>query len=497
MRCRKLIFGLLLIALFGPNGTSQQNHSLFFMHYLPESNLLNPAIPITCKWYVGIPALSSIHMNYGNSSFTYNQLFSSSGSGTYEADINKVVNQLHWRNFIGSEFHTQLFALGYRRGEYSFMFTITEKNNTPVFYPREAIMLLWGGNTQFEGETASLRGTGVYFNHYREYALSVSKLTKEGILIGGRAKLLFGKLNISPSLMNIALQTDETTFNLDFSGDLKVRTSLPIIVENDGNSIGNIQYNDAVNPMSLALNRKNPGGAIDLGIIYPYSDKIQLSVSLIDLGVIRWGSNLNTFNGSGEFQYTGFIGDSLNSETYFDNLLNAFSDSMQLNATPDKYWTVLPPRIIAGGTYKLRDDLKAGVQGEAIFHRSKIIPSATISAHYEPFDALQVMASYTVQYYSLKNFGFGIVVGRNPLQFYAISDNLIGNIWPLTTRNLNLRFGLNINLGCREKQKESVPGGKGMLQGNCYWLEKSIQKEKKKQDARGKNQVKKRKDSRQ
>lgn len=483
MKCRKLFISMLLIMLSTSIGRSQQNHSLFFMHNLAESIQLNPAVPISCKWYVGIPVLSSVHMNYGNSSFTYNQLFSNTGNGNYEADINKVVNQLHWRNYIGTEFHSQLFALGYRRGDYSFMFTITEKNNTPVFYPREAIMLLWGGNTQFEGQSASLKGTGIYFNHYREYALSVSKLTKDGIFIGGRAKLLFGKLNISPSSMNIALETDETTFNLDFSGDLKVRTSLPIIVENDGNTIGDIQYNDAVSPMLLALNRKNPGGAIDLGLIYPYSDKIQLSASVIDLGVIRWGSNLNTFNGSGEFQYTGFIGDSLNPETYFENLLNTLSDSMQINATPEKYWTVLPPRVLAGGTYKIRNNLKAGIQGEAIFHRSKILPSATISAHYEPFDALLFMASYTLQYYSLKNLGFGVVVGSSPLQFYAISDNLIGNIWPLTTRNINLRFGLNINLGCREKQKESSVGGKGMLQGNCYWLEKSIQK---KQNKKGK-----------
>lgn len=459
---------------------AQQNHSLFFMHYLPESNLLNPAVPISCKWYAGIPVLSSTHLNYGNSSFTYNQLFTATGNGLYEATIDNVVNQLHRRNYFGSELHTQLFALGYRSGDYSFMFTITEKNNLPVTYPKKAIMLLWGGNRQFEGESASLKGSGAYLNHYREYAVSASKYTNDGIYIGARAKLLFGKFNVSPKSTDISLTTDETTFNLFFEGDLKVRTSLPIIVEPRENDIGEITYNDALSPMELIFNRKNPGFALDFGIIYPFSDKIELSASLIDLGFIRWGSNLNTFKGEGEFAYEGFLSDTIEPESYFNHLINSFTDSMEIDVTQEKYTTFLPPRIIAGGTYEITNTLKAGVQGEVLVHKSKIIPSATVSAHYNPVNSLQLMASYTVQHYSLKNLGLGIVVGRNPLQFYAISDNLIGNIWPMSTRNINLRFGLNINLGCNIREEK--PGGKGMLSGNCYWLEKSIQKNKHKED---------------
>lgn len=484
------ISAILVFAMFCSKSLSQQNHSLFFMHYLPESNLLNPSVPITCKWYVGIPVLSSTHVNYGNSSFSYKQIFAAAEDGTYNADIDKVVNQMHWRNYIGTEVHTQLFALGYREGDYSFMFTITEKNNLPVMYPKEAIMLLWEGNGQFIGESASLKGAGVYFNHYREYAVSASKYTDGGAYIGARAKLLFGKLNISPQSTDISLTTDETTFNLLFNGDLKVRTSLPIIVEENDSTIEDITYDDGISPLSLAMNRKNPGFAVDLGIVYPYSDKVELSASVLDLGFIRWRSHLNTFNGSGEFAYEGFINDTTDPESYLSNLQNAFIDSMNIDVSEDKYTTFLSPRIIAGGTYQVNSKLKAGVQGEAIIHRSKIIPSATLSAHYSPYETLQLMASYTVQYYSFKTLGLGFVVGRDPLQFYMISDNVIGTIWPMTTRNINLRFGLNINLGCNIKEQK--PGGKGMLQGNCYWLEKSIQKNNKRREKlEGKKQKKK------
>jgi len=89
------------------------------------------------------------------------------------------------------------------------------------------------------------------------------------------------------------------------------------------------------------------------------------------------------------------------------------------------------------------------------------------------------MASYTIQYRTLRNFGLGFVFGRSPVQFYIVSDNAAGFIWPLSTRNINLRFGLNINLGCNERIEQRT--GHGALQGNCYWLEKSIQKNYEKQ----------------
>ncbi len=490
MKFRKIqILTILLLPIIFGSSFAQQNHSLFFMHHLPESNLLNPAVPIPCKWYIGIPVLSSTHFNYGNSSFTYNQLFTTSGNGTYEATIDNVVKQLHRRNYIGTELHTQLFALGYRTGDYSFMFTITEKNNLSITYPKKAIMLLWNGNSQFAGESASFKGTGVFLNHYREYAFSASKYSKDGIYFGARAKLLFGKLNVSPQTTDISLTTDETTFNLLFEGDLNVRSSLPINIESNNNRVGDVAYNDAVSPMSLIFNRKNPGFAMDFGIIYPFTENIEISASLLDLGFIRWRSNLNTIEGNGEFAYEGFLIDTVNPDSYFNDLINSFADSMEVNVSHEKYTTFLPPRIIIGGSYELTNSIKAGVQSEIIIHKSKIIPSATISAHYNPANSLQLMASYTIQYYSLKTLGLGFVVGRNPVQFYMISDNVLGAIWPMSTRNINLRFGLNINLGCKIKE-EKPGGGKGMLSGNCYWLEKSIQKNKQKEDRKKDNKGK-------
>jgi hypothetical protein len=436
---------------------------------------MNPAVPITCKWYIGIPVLSSVHANYGNSGFSYKNVFSTSAEGSYQVDIDQLVRGLHNRNYIGTEIHTQLLAIGYRQNNYSFVFTITEKDNLTVTYPKKVIQLAWDGNTQFEGEEISFKGTGTYYTHYREFALAISEHKKDGLYYGLRAKLLFGKLNISPRSTDISMYTDENTFNLAFQGDVKVHSSAPLIVETDNGQVSNISVNEGADIMSLIFNRKNPGFAIDAGIIYPYSEKLELSASIIDLGFIRWRSNLNTFTGNGQYDYEGPLNDTLNtSNTYWNEIENAFLDSINLVTSQKKYTTFLPPRIIGAANYTFSNKLKVGAQSEVIFHRSKILPSLTLSSNYNLFRHTYVMASYTVQYNTLRNLGLGLTFGRNPLQFYVISDNAAGFVWPLSSRNFNLRFGLNINLGCNIKTKGSPKHG--ALQGNCYWLEKEIQK---------------------
>ncbi len=457
----------------------QQNHNLYFQHYLAESNLLNPAVPISCRWYIGLPVLSSFHVNYGNSSFAYKQLLNKVSTGSYTADIDGAVNRLHFRNYLGTEVHAQLLALGYRRGNYSFMFTLTEKNNLPFIYPKQPIELAWYGNSLFEGENAGFKGMGIFFNHYREYALSFSKLNSSGIYFGGRAKLLFGKLNVTTRTTNINLLTDETSFALDFSGDLLVHTSMPVIVDTSQGLINGITYDESTSIIDLALNRKNPGFGIDLGIIYPISDQIELSASIIDLGFIRWRSNLNSFGGEGNFVFNGVLWDSISSANYVDHLRESFIDSMQMTVSEQKYTSMLSTRLLAGGTYQLNDKISMGLHGEALLYRTKLIPSATYSVLYNPIGNIRLIGSYTLQYYSLKSIGLGISVGKGPVQAYIMSDNVPGTIWLMSSRNINLRFGLNINLGCNVKSKEAgktIGSGKGQVPGNCFWAEKQLQK---------------------
>ena len=60
----------LVISLAPFTTSAQQSNTLFFMHSLPEANYVNPAVQIECGIFVGLPLVSSFHMNIANSGFS-------------------------------------------------------------------------------------------------------------------------------------------------------------------------------------------------------------------------------------------------------------------------------------------------------------------------------------------------------------------------------------------------------------------------------------------
>jgi hypothetical protein len=477
-RTLPLIFFSLTTCIF-----SQQNQQLYLMHYLPESNFLNPAVQTECKWFIGLPVISSIHFNYANSALSYKSVFAKGSDGAYHpetAKIDKTVRLLGRRSFIGAEFHTTLFALGYRHDYDYFNFSIIEKINAPATFPREPILLAWKGNSQFEGENARFKGTASYATYYREYALGYSTLNRNGNFSGIKAKLLFGKLNISNPPTKVSLYTDKNTFDLTLSGEATANISAPVIITQNGNRINGYEIDHSKSISQLLLNRKNWGVAFDLGIIHEYSDKITLSASILDVGFIRWRSNITNAGIFGNYNYQGIPFDSINASNFFDNLLNSYNDSIQYIVTHNAYTTVLPIKIYGGANYIVSEKLNAHLVLSGVWYQTKLLTAATLGLDYNPFRNFHLVGSYSLMYRSFKIVGLGLSMGKGPVQFYAITDNVFGFIWPLSTRNINLRFGLNINLGCNIRKSSENARAKSSIEDACKVFDKSERWNKKK-----------------
>ena len=202
---------------------AQQDHTLFFMHNLPESNLVNPAVPIKCKVYIGIPGLSSVHANYNNNSFTVSEMF-------YPQRVNdsllinpeNIVSKIRKNAFASDEVHATLFTAGYRWNDFYLNFSVSEKQNFYTMAPGDMVRLAWDGNTQFRGQQMNLTGLRVSGSHYREYALGGSKQINEALRIGLKTKLLFGKGNVSTAVLldcSWVLVPSQRTFRDAVRGD--------------------------------------------------------------------------------------------------------------------------------------------------------------------------------------------------------------------------------------------------------------------------------------
>jgi hypothetical protein len=471
------------------NSYSQQNNTFYLMHDLPQSNLLNPAVQIKCKWYVGIPLLASTQLNYSNSTFSFNELFSTS-SGSASLDIDNFYNNIRKTNLISSEVHLDLISIGYRRDDYYITFNIAEKINAAVTYPGSILELAWKGNTQFLGETEKFNNLRTHTTYYREYALGVSKVWDAYNIFGVRAKLLFGKANIYSGKSEMSLYTDPNTFNLEVQGDININSSFPITVNQDvDGNISGITMGE-IDPLNFLMNGKNKGFALDLGWIHKYSEDLTFSASLLDLGFIRWQTDVTNIHLSGSFDYSGVgLGTGFEDTEYILDIRDSLVNSFDQTVTQENYYSWLPTQIFLGGMYQYRPKLGIGVVNRNVIYRNKLHSSLTLSANTTLWNKFSGSLSWSYLNNTYKNVGLALAWHGRGLQFHAVSDNVLGFFKPLDARNLNLRFGFGFGLmlGCPKNKKEELKMSNDyspMNKGNCYWVEdlqKKYKKKKKKQ----------------
>lgn len=465
---------------------SQQNNTFYLMHDLPQSNLLNPAVQIKCKWYVGIPLLASTHLNYSNSSFSFNDIFSVS-SGSASLDIDNFMSNIKKTNLFSAELHLDLISVGYRRGDYYINFNIAEKINSVITYPGSILELAWEGNTQFLGETEEFNNLRTHTTYYREYALGVSKVWDAYNVFGLRAKLLFGKANIYSDKSEMSLYTDPNTFNLEVEGDIKINTSLPVTVNQDvDGSISGITMGE-IDPLSFLMNGKNKGFALDLGWIHKYSDDLTLSASLLDLGFIRWQTDVTNIHLRGSFDYSGVgLGTGFEDTEYILDIRDSLVNSFTQEVSQDKYYSWLPTQIYLGAMYQYKPKLGIGIVNRNVIYRNKLHSSITLSANTTLWSTFSGGLSWSYLNNTYKNVGLAFAWHGRGLQFHAVSDNVLGFFKPMDTRNLNLRFGFGVMLGCPKNKKEELKMSNDFSpfsNGNCFWvkdLQKKYKKNKKK-----------------
>jgi hypothetical protein len=166
------------------------------------------------------------------------------------------------------------------------------------------------------------------------------------------------------------------------------------------------------------------------------------------------------------------LGDNINEDNYFDDLVRVIQEEFGVTSAPKTYTSFLNPRFYLGATYKLRNDLSAGLLGTAKVNRFKTASGVTLSLNKAFSEKFSGSVSYSYMYRSLKNVGLGFKVGRSPLQFYMVSDNVLGFISPYGARNVNMRFGLMLNFGC-DGNSNSSRGGSNFGGCGCEGMERA------------------------
>lgn len=467
------------------------------MHKIPESTFLNPAVQGPCKVWMGMPVLSSIHLDVGNTFVSFNSASQKIGA-QFGPHPDRLLRKMHKIDFITAEVHINLLAFGYRYNDYYFTFFLTEKVNALASIPRSLAEFPLLGNSSEVGRTIKMNRLGTDAFHYREYALGVSKRIEGNLTIGGRAKLLFGKANVKTRRSQIELTTMDVTRNWDVHTEMLINVSAPITLFTDANGIINdVQEREPRDIPGYILNRKNYGLAFDGGFLYRYSDRLTFAGSFIDLGFIRWRSDVHSITEEYDYLYEGVDVSStdFNLINYSRGLIDTIINNFEMETSNNKYTTPLPFKIYGGATYQLTNKTNIGFMHGYRIMKWRFVPSATLSLNTRPVKWFTPSISWSYHNYTLNNLGFGFSLQSRNFQYYMISDNVSGMIWPQTTRGVNLRFGFNFFFKCKDKEEEedAWEGSACLSCPGCKWIKTQTTKSyKRNQFFSGKKKKKKR-----
>ncbi len=441
-------FSALSLAAF-----AQVDLTLYNMQSIPQSVYNNPGAIPTSKINIGLPVISSMYSFINNSGFAYSDLVTRRADDSLKIDVDNAINQMGDKNFMGIYTNVDLFSFGIKIKKNYFCFNITEKQNFNFTYTKDFFVLLQHGNTSFLGTTANLNGIGFDGSHYREYGLSMAREISDRWTVGARIKYLYGMENISTAKSDLSLYTDSRTYDLALASSVEVNTST---LANSSDGYDNVSASD------YAFGQKNSGWGLDMGAHYKLNEKLNFSASVVDLGFIKWESNVKNYRATATsynfegIDLTQFINDtSKDSQSVLDSLNNSFKPT----ETREAYTTYLSSHVFLGGNYVISDHNFAGLLLRGQFFKGDFIPSATVSFNQQVGRHLSLAVSYSALNRSYNNIGVGFAANAGPIQLYIVSDDVFGIINPVDIHIFNIHAGINMTFGRPEKDrdKDGVP----------------------------------------
>ncbi len=290
-----------------------QNNTLYFMHPVPQSIHTNPALFYQCRTYIELPVISSIQYSYSNSGFSYHDAIhygTGSRSDSLIIDLESLDGKMKKNNYVRSDAAVNLAGAGFQLDDYYLHFNISNFTESRAGIPGD-MLAMRDGNWDIESgqpRDLDLSGMGIKATNYFQIAAGVSTEILDGLYAGVTLKYLRGSASITSPRTDLYLLTEGDPIQLEAQTNYKIRSSFPMEVAYDPQGyVNSVNLSNSFdNIFRDFIMANNHGAGIDLGVIYQYDDRLTLAASLIDLGFIRWKSNVNRFEANGSITFSGF-----------------------------------------------------------------------------------------------------------------------------------------------------------------------------------------------
>ena len=446
MQSKNIIIVILcLLSSLGLIG--QQELGLYFQQESWQANKLNPAFfPSGKKVIIGLPGL---HSNAFISNFRLDDIRDTDEEGREVFNVNKAIDQLEAENYLREHLNFETLSLGISAGRFHFSLAHSFNFNGYTKYPKTLPELVWEGNSQFIGQDVSF-GPNLQLTGYHEMAFGIGYNILPNVTLAGRFKYLSGIGDVSTERESLSLFTDPDAYELVLTSDFLMNASGLL----DYTSLLDLSIDTDISGLiTNGFFSSNSGTALDLGL-HAILGKLDIAASVLDLGgSIDWKETPENFRLEGDRAFAGLdaLQSLLDDSTSIGSVLDTLESLYEPEQSFNSYSNDLPLRIYFGLGYQLNERWK--VSG-TLYHqqfRDENLTAAAVGLQAKVAGWLTAGVSYAYRNESYDNLGLNALFSLGSAQLLLASDNVLAPLQLGDSYGANLRIGLNLAFGSKEK----------------------------------------------
>ncbi|MBN1599108.1 MAG: hypothetical protein JW894_12510 [Bacteroidales bacterium] len=462
---------LILVIITGLQTGKGQSNTMYYMYGVPQSHFLNPATQPQCRIYIGLPVTSSMEFSYYNSSVGMEDvIWYDSDDGIVkhplysDADLEEFLSNFKKANYLSFTNSISLISFGFGIQDMYLNLDLTSKMNERLIYPRDLLVLALEGNT--DGQSFDLSTFSVDVSEHLELGIGFSKKFGDQVTVGIRPKILFGLAAMNTTnrefTINTGLREWEVVSDMEVNictPGLNIPTDDEGVIDFDGDFDADSTLDSFSDYRKLATG--NMGLGIDIGAHYRPIEQVEVSLSFIDIGYIKWKNYTHTAVLDGTFLFEGYeennVGDSID---YLDYVLDSLKSSFRITGSGKEFRTTLSPKLFIGGRYFITPGLDVGALARFDFIEKNVDFSTLLMANWRPSTVFGISLSYGLFDGSPTSFGLGWTLRLGPFSTYFIFDNIptsynvIDDVpVPIGFRGFTYRYGINLVFGCNQYKR--------------------------------------------
>lgn len=472
---QKLIY-ITIFCLIATSVQAQTPSVEYFMKSSYQKQNINPAFRAR-QGYVGFPGAGNFSADIKTNTLNLDHLtVKQNGEVLFfthsDVSANSFLSDMKESNYLNLDVNENILSFGSYSGKKGYLFfDLNVRADVNASIPYSFFEFAKKGIAMNESSYYNFKDVRVQANAFFDIGVGYSYSLMEGkLIVGGKGKVLLGYASADLRIndMTIDAGLDRWIVNSDITLNAYGQT-LKANYDDDG-KFDDLDYDPKFGFSGFGLGLDlganfNLGGLSDLFPDSPIADQLErftFSMAFTDIGFISWNKShaLNMYSELDNTVITGNHSIDINNPDSFDDMIDDITDKLKditdLREDEQKGRTTsLKTNMNIGLEYEIiKDELSVGVISTNRFAPLHTISEFTLGGSYRPCSWFELGLSYSAGYNNFDKFGLALhFAPKAGVNFFLASDYLIpdvnGEFLPISSKGVNVSFGLSFPLGAR------------------------------------------------